>query len=240
MSYQFGGSQLQQQNVPNAKYKTMLCRHYQGNTYNQFKQLNNVPLETNVNLLMELKNKDKSMVFTNILSFSDPLPASALSAMATVIEQPLNKPQPPIFQSIAQIIIIFVPCKYHAQNYCKNGQNCQYIHDSEANQQQSIPFQPQPQMPQMPSPPPQVKQEDPMQLVFQHISFEMQYIFPQDDIIQKLKIAQEQARVGNLIAVAECIKSIIHAPERTQEEILKYTNLYNQAVTYFNQISQAN
>ncbi|CAD8141883.1 unnamed protein product [Paramecium octaurelia] len=89
MSYQFGGSQLQQQNVPNAKYKTMLCRHYQAT-----KQC-------------AIGNKCQFAHGTQEQrQINDPLPASALSAMATVIEQPLNKPQPPIFQSIAQIIII--------------------------------------------------------------------------------------------------------------------------------------
>ncbi|CAD8050020.1 unnamed protein product [Paramecium primaurelia] len=89
MSYQFGGSQLQQQNVPNAKYKTMLCRHYQAT-----KQC-------------AIGNKCQFAHGTQEQrQINDPLPASALSAMATVIEQPQNKPQPPIFQSIAQIINI--------------------------------------------------------------------------------------------------------------------------------------
>ncbi|CAD8048487.1 unnamed protein product [Paramecium sonneborni] len=210
MSYQFGGSQLQQQNVPNAKYKTMLCRHYQATK------------QCAIGTKCQFAHGSQEQRQIN-----DPLPASALSVMASVIEQPINKPQSQTFQ---------IPCKYHAQNYCKNGQNCQYIHDSDSNSQQPIQFIQQPLI----SPPPQVKQEDAMQSVFSYILFEMQQIFSQDDIIQKLKIAQEQARVGNLITVAECIKNIIHAPERTQEEILKYTNLYNQAVTYFNQISQVN
>ncbi|CAD8053804.1 unnamed protein product [Paramecium primaurelia] len=212
MSYQFGGSQLQTQSVPNAKYKTMLCRHYLATK------------QCAIGAKCQFAHGTQEQRQMN-----DPLPASALSAMASGIEQPVNKPQTSVFQ---------IPCKYHAQNYCKNGSNCQYMHDPDSVQQQNTINQQQMQV--ISSPLPQTKPEDPMQIVFQHILIEMQQIFPQDEIIQKLKIAFDQTKIGNLINASECIKSIIHAPERTHEELLKYTNLYNQAIQYFNQISQVN
>lgn len=55
-----------------------------------------MPSELNVNLLMVPRNRDKWMV--NNANYIDPLPASALSAMTTVLEQPTtNKPPSPIF-----------------------------------------------------------------------------------------------------------------------------------------------
>ncbi|CAD8049662.1 unnamed protein product [Paramecium sonneborni] len=212
MSYQFGGSQLQTQSVPNAKYKTMLCRHYLATK------------QCAIGSKCQFAHGTSEQRQMN-----DPLPASALSAMTTGMEQPINKPQPSVFQ---------IPCKYHAQNYCKNGSNCQYMHDSDTAQQPNTINNQQNQMNS--SPLPQAKQEDPIQIVFQLILIEMQQIFLQDEIIQKLKIAFDQTKIGNLINASECIKSIIHAPERTHEEIIKYTNLYNQAIMYFNQISQVN
>ncbi|CAD8158828.1 unnamed protein product [Paramecium octaurelia] len=213
MSYQFGGSQLQTQSVPNAKYKTMLCRHYLATK------------QCAIGAKCQFAHGTSEQRQMN-----DPLPASALSAMTSGIEQPISKPQSSNLNS--------VPCKYHAQNYCKNGSNCQYMHDPDtALQANTINLQ---QISVISSPPPQPKQEDPIQIVFQHILIEMQQIFLQDEIIQKLKIAFDQTKIGNLINASECIKSIIHAPERTHEEILKYTNLYNQAILYFNQISQVN
>ncbi|CAD8050930.1 unnamed protein product [Paramecium sonneborni] len=212
MSYQFGGSQLQTQSVPNAKYKTMLCRHYLATK------------QCAIGSKCQFAHGTSEQRQMN-----DPLPASALSAMTTGIEQPVNKPQLSVFQ---------IPCKYHAQNFCKNGSNCQYMHDSETSQQPNLINHQQNQV--ISSPLPQTIQEDPIQIVFQLILIEMQQIFLQDEIIQKLKIAFDQTKIGNLINASECIKSIIHAPERTHEEIIKYTNLYNQAIMYFNQISQAN
>ncbi|CAD8046352.1 unnamed protein product [Paramecium primaurelia] len=213
MSYQFGGSQLQTQSVPNAKYKTMLCRHYLATK------------QCAIGAKCQFAHGTSEQRQMN-----DPLPASALSAMTSGIEQPINKPQQSNLNS--------VPCKYHAQNYCKNGSNCQYMHDLDTSQQSNTMNLQQIQV--INSPLPQAKQEDPIQIVFQHILIEMQQIFLQDEIIQKLKIAFDQTKIGNLINASECIKSIIHAPERTHEEILKYTNLYNQAIQYFNQISQVN
>ncbi|CAD8051685.1 unnamed protein product [Paramecium primaurelia] len=106
MSYQFGINQLQSTTVPNAKYKTILCRHYQAT-----KQC---AIGSKCQFAHGIEEQRQ---------MNDPLPASALSSIttasqSTTIEQQ-QKNQSPLFK---------IPCKYHQLNFCKNGSGCQYVH----------------------------------------------------------------------------------------------------------------
>ncbi|CAD8184999.1 unnamed protein product [Paramecium pentaurelia] len=199
MSYPFGNQFSA--GMPNAKYKTTLCRHYQATR------------QCAIGAKCQFAHGQEEM-----RSINDPIPSALITVLAVPSQyQEIMKPmmpQQPAFK---------IPCKYHAQNYCKNGQNCQYSHDVDI-QQPMIPNMINPYQPQYPQVDmrQEIKQEDPMTT----------------DIIQKLKIAQDQVKCGNLAVGSECIKAIMTDPERTDDEVEQYTTIYNNACYYYNQLQQ--
>ncbi|CAD8087484.1 unnamed protein product [Paramecium sonneborni] len=215
MSYPFGNQFSA--GMPNAKYKTTLCRHYQATR------------QCAIGAKCQFAHGQEEM-----RSINDPIPTALITVLTVAppyqeIMKPMM-PQQPGFK---------IPCKYHAQNYCKNGQNCQYSHDVDI-QQPMIPNMINPYQPQYPQIDmrQEIKQEDPMTTVFIIILQTMEQIFSKDDIIQKLKIAQDQVKCGNLTVGSECIKNIMTDPERTDDEIEQYTTIYNNACYYYHQLQQ--
>ncbi|KAM3139325.1 hypothetical protein pb186bvf_008545 [Paramecium bursaria] len=205
MSYHYGNNTLQNTPVPNAKYKTMLCRHYQATK------------QCAIGSKCQFAHGAQEQ-----RSIHDPLPASALSALtqqtALVEQKPYQQPS------------LKIPCKYHAMNYCKNGASCQYMHDPEpqivqqqfqntqttynpfmnVNQQQQLQQQQtamlinsyqQEQVVQQP------QKDEGVGTILLIILGNLEQVFPtkeveidfyQKDIIQQLKVAQDQVRAGNV------------------------------------------
>ncbi|CAD8051691.1 unnamed protein product [Paramecium primaurelia] len=77
-----------------------------------------------------------------------------------------------------------------------------------------------------------------MAITLSYILMEMQQIFVQEDLLQKIRFAIELVRQGNLVLACDQIRTIINSSDRTTDEIQQYTLLYNQSVAYYKQLQQ--